>query len=273
MISTASDIPRSDLRAAMNAAFSDYPIPMHLSQTGFDLMMRIRGFTAAQSRLAWVDDRIAGFWLVGVRGPRAYLISSGTHPDHRRQGLSRAIGQDVIAHLTSAGVKSLQSEVLENNPSARALYRDLGFSERRALDSFSLATPSTPLTEAIEAAPLPQEAEARILWDSTPSWQNDLASLIAAGDNATSFAIRDAAGLAAYAAFAPQTATLAQISVRRDRRRCGLGTALVAHGLRTLGLETVKLINLDRADTGASAFLQALGAKPLVSQRELYLEL
>lgn len=273
MISAATDIPGSSLLTAMNEAFSDYPIPMQMSQEVFALMLRIRGFTAEHSRLAWVDDQIAAFWFVSVRDARAYLMSSGTLPIYRRKGLSKALGQTVIAHLAYRGVKSLQSEVLENNHSARALYRELGFSEHRELVSFSVdsAFSCTTSKEAIEVAPIPTNAVAHVLWDSTPSWQNNLESLTAAAEDAICFAIRDENGLAAYAAFTPQNATLAQLAVRTDKRRSGLATTLLNYGRSTLGLQKLKIINVDRADTGASAFLKAYGAEPLIYQRELLL--
>ncbi|MEM8538485.1 MAG: GNAT family N-acetyltransferase, partial [Pseudomonadota bacterium] len=141
-------------------------------------------------------------------------------------------------------------------------------------DSYCVPQPSSLSTVSvtIQIAPLPPKAEAQTNWDSKPSWQNDLASLTAAGKNATCFTIRDANGLVAYAIFVPANATVAQLVVRRDQRRRGLGTALLTHGMHRLGLQTARIINIDRADIGTSAFLRAIGAEPLVSQREVVLQ-
>jgi len=275
LIRPATCIAPSSLLAAMNAAFSDYPIPMQLTNGSFDLMLRMRGYMAEHSRVCCVNGKVVAFWLVGVREARAYLISSGTLPAYRRKCLSKLLGQAVIAHLRDCQVKSLQSEVLENNPSARALYRALGFSEIRGLDSYTLNPISGSNVDpgSIGIEPLPFEPEVRALWDVCPSWQNDLASLAAAGGDAACLAIRDGNRLVAYAAFTPGNGTLAQLAVRPDQRRRGLATALLTQGQRVFGLQSLRVINLDRTAKGASAFFKALDAQTLVSQKELLLQL
>lgn len=257
----------------MNAAFSDYAVPMQLSAEAFDLMMRARSLKTDLSHAVFVDGDIAAFWLIGARDKRAYLIASGTLPAFRRRGLSRVVGEAVIDHLAHQGFSTLQSEVLETNDRARPLYRSLGFTEKRTLDSYRV--PELPHRKVSFAA-TPCDistisSSAKQFWDSEPSWQNDMQSVIATGDDAACFAIRDAAGLAAYAALVPAQSSLAQIAVRRDRRREGLATHLLAHAMGALDMDGLRVINVDRDDAGLSGFLDACGASRLVSQKELWL--
>ncbi len=271
MIKDATHADVSALCQAMNAAFSDYPVPMHLSQQGFEFRMRMRGYRPEHSRIAMIGGAVAAFWLVGVRGDKAYLISSGTLPAYRRRGLSKAIGRAVIATLKDNGITSIQTEVLANNPSAQALYAQLGFSVMRELDSFDLQTAAlTCVThERIQQAAIPTERLVRPLWETHPSWQDDIAAHAAVARDVRCFAINDEIGLAAYVIFNPQTENLSQIAVRPDKRRQGLATALITHGKNVLDLPVLKVINVDRANVSLLAFLKVSGAEPLVSQMEL----
>lgn len=60
----------SQLHSAMNDAFSDYVVPMHLSLQQFSTMMRQRALDLPASSVAVVNGEIAAFWLIGLRGPR-----------------------------------------------------------------------------------------------------------------------------------------------------------------------------------------------------------
>ncbi|MEM1048584.1 MAG: GNAT family N-acetyltransferase [Pseudomonadota bacterium] len=274
MIRKASTVSQSDLHSAMNAAFSDYSVPMQLSAEAFELMMRARGLNTDLSHAVLVEGEIAAFWLVGARDTRAYLIASGTLPAFRRRGLSRVVGEAVIDHLASEGFSTLQSEVLETNDRARPLYRSLGFTEKRTLDSYRVSElpPRHEASVDVTACAISAlSSSAGQLWDSEPSWQNDSQSVIAAGDDAACFAINDASGLAAYAAILPAQSSLAQIAVRRDRRRGGLATQLLAQAMAALDMDGLRVINVDRDNAGLSAFLDACGASRLASQKELWL--
>ncbi len=257
----------------MNAAFSDYSVPMHLSAEAFDLMMRARSLNTDLSHAVFVEDALAAFWLIGAREKRAYLIASGTLPAFRRCGLSRVLGEAVIDHLAGEGFSTLQSEVLEANDRARPLYRSLGFAETRTLDSYRVSeVPQRAACGDVEACAIGSiSSTAGQLWDSEPSWQNDIQSVIAAGDDAACFAIHDASGLAAYAAVVPAQSSLAQIAVRPDRRRDGLATRVLAHAIAVLDIDALRIINVDRDDTGLAGFLDRFGARHLVSQKELWL--
>ncbi len=275
MITDSTCFSMGRLCAAMNHAFSDYAVPMQLDLDGFTLMMRSRGLRADLSRLVVEDGKIAAFWLIGARGDRAYLISTGTAPKFRRGGLSRRLGEVVKADLQTQGFKTLQSEVLVNNPAARALYHALGFDEGRSLDCYAglkaaLAEASQGITNCDMTA---ISSEVRGFWDSVPSWQNDIGSLIAAGRDVTCFAIKDGAGLVAYAAIVPAQSSLAQIAVRPDMRRKGLGTQLLAYGQNALAIDNLRIINIDRADTGLAGFVAKVGGALIVSQKELHLAL
>ena len=273
-IRPASDVSSADLCAAMNDAFSDYAVSMTLSDSAFRMMMRQRGLDTAASRVALVADRIAAIWLVSVRDRKGYLISSGTCPEFRSRGLARALANDCLTGLRANGTRSFQTEVMDGNETAMALYRSLGMTVSRRLDCYEIAPPPAPSSSQSSPANWTDIAsDVTSLRDWTPSWQNDDASLSAVSNETTCLQIRDSDGLAAYAALIPQTATLAQMAVRPDRRRSGLGSLLVSSLQRAMPDRPLRVLNAWAEDTGYSAFLSSWGAKPTVKQSELHMPL
>ena len=69
--------------------------------------------------LAYAD----GF-LAGEGGD---VASVATHPDHRREGLGRAVLSAFLAEAARRGASVIHLEVAEGNAGALALYRRLGF--------------------------------------------------------------------------------------------------------------------------------------------------
>lgn len=271
-IRPASDFSYAELCAAMNDAFSDYMVPMKLSEAGFAEMMRQRGLDEAASRIAVVGGELAAVWLVSVRGKSGYLISSGTRPDFRSRGLARALAEDCLAALKTAGIRSFQTEVIDGNEAATSLYLRMGMSISRQLDCYEIQ-PLAPVAPA-SSKPLQTDwdqisSEALSLRDWTPTWQNSDASLAAISDRIACMQIRDVNGLAAYGAVIPQAATLAQIAVRSDLRRKKLGSILIAHMQRLVPGRPLRILNAWADDAGFSGFMSSLGAVRTVGQCEL----
>ena len=102
-------------RDALCAAFSNCPIPVAPTRLAFGATMRRRGLDRAVSRVATIDGRATAFWLVAHREASAFLIASGTVPEHRGKGLGRASGTALIDDLGSRGAKSFRTEVLVGN--------------------------------------------------------------------------------------------------------------------------------------------------------------
>jgi ribosomal protein S18 acetylase RimI-like enzyme len=77
--------------------------------------------TLAAYALAWYDDTNR----VGELEP------VGTHPDHRRRGLGRAVNLFALRHLRSAGatIATVACRGDDSYPVPRRLYRSVGFRE------------------------------------------------------------------------------------------------------------------------------------------------
>lgn len=271
-ITSASGYSMDVLRTAMLDAFSDYAVPMHLNMHAFTEMMQQRGLDLSSSRIATIDDQIAGIWLTSVRNGRAYLISSGTRPAYRSRGIARAMAMDSLRYLRSIGAHSFQTEVLRNNDTAANLYMSLGMSKQRLLDCYSLPA-SKPLKPT--AFRFDQTPWSRItplmhgLLDWEPSWQNDTQSLNAISDQLLCLSLFDGQDLKAFAAVHPGTGTIHQIEVRRDSRRNGIAATLIAEIQNRLPSVALRFINICNTDAAFRCLMNHLEANETVGQYEL----
>ncbi|MEM7525501.1 MAG: GNAT family N-acetyltransferase [Pseudomonadota bacterium] len=274
----ARGVAPAALHQGMAEAFRDYVVPMRLSFDQFAFMLRHRGFDAALSRVALDGDRVAAFWLMAsdAEAPgRAYLLSSGTAPAHRRRGLSARLCAVVIETLRAGGAREIVSEVIQTNHGARKLYAALGFRERRPLRCFDLSAiaPAPSAAHEIRAVTLAHVfALAPTFRDWAPTWQNDLRSLQRVEGDALCLAVFEGGRPVAYAALLTPTGTVADIAVRPDRRRHGLGSALLGAARKRMD-GRARLLNADGDDAGFAAFMTAIGGAETVGQFELHLDL
>ena len=275
-IRPASGFSNEALRGAMLDAFSDYPIPIELSQDEFDTMMVQRGLDFENSRVAIIDGHLAGIWLAGIRGSKAYLISCGTRPAYRSLGIARAMATDCILHLRGSGVGSFQTEVLRNNELATRLYCSLGMTKKRVLDCYRIPRGNTNASDAInfvgahwdEIAP-----HVVSLRDWEPSWQNNDQSLSAISEQLMCLALYDGSELMAYSAFEAGSGTVHQIAVRQDMRRAKIATSMLCTIQTQLEEMQVRLINVCRTDRGFRALMNHLDANETIGQYELVMPL
>jgi ribosomal protein S18 acetylase RimI-like enzyme len=163
-------------------------------------------------------------------------------------------------------------EVIETNAPAAALYRALGFVERRRLQVWTYAAPAGAPDAGSDAAAgaaadIPELAAPdldAITADADVElpWQNSIASLRRAVDPYV--ALGDDRGAAIIF---PGSGDLPLLCVRRATRRRGHGTRLLAAAAARAGRPIRTMV--DDADAGIAAFLEAAGAARLVRQLEM----
>ena len=158
---------------------------------------------------------------------------------------------------------------MEENDGAYRLYARMGMRQARLLDCYALPEAMPEASIDVEDVGWSEVCSAvAACRDWAPTWQNDDAALGRVAEAARVFAVRDEAGLAGYAAMIDRSAVLAQIAVRPDRRRQGLGRALVAQAVGA-ATRPLRVLNADRADDGFAGFMTQAGAQWIVGQRAL----
>ncbi len=259
-----SDIEFDALHAALCEAFSDYLVPMKPTPNQFRFMLRQRGYDEDLSWLAISEGRIVGFWLIGSNGctnrKTAYVIATGSLPEHRGQGIATAIFEPLCQNLAASGVENLQLEVIDQNIAARKTYEKLGFTPRREVACYKLPIPTrgSPVQNQVTAQPIPFETielAASTTWDWHPTWQNSLEALGRIRDDLEIQGVYLGKELTGYGIVIRPTATLAQLAVHRDHRRQSIGTSILAALSLRLDTDHVQIINAEASDSGFAGFV------------------
>ena len=77
----------------------------------------------------WVFDRQVplGFMLAWHVADEIHVHNVAVHPHHRRQGIARALMDEVMRYMTEFGVTRSWLEVRKSNEAARRLYEVFGY--------------------------------------------------------------------------------------------------------------------------------------------------
>ncbi len=96
------------------------------SRSDFEGILRIVGASGH-----WAIDASGqepqGFLFDMLLGQVGEIVTLGVAPEARRQGVARALLEDLLARARRLGIASLTLEVAEDNTAALALYRALDF--------------------------------------------------------------------------------------------------------------------------------------------------
>ena len=260
MIRTLTHDDFESLFAAFTAAFSDYVVKLSPAREQLREMFTRRGWIPSLSVGAFDGDAMVAFTVNCVDGGLAYDSGTGVIPTHRRRGLARAVMQKSFEVL--GGCEGYVLEVLDNNLSAIALYRALGFREQRGLQCWAydggeqaILPVRTGRTGRIACPPL--------FRDVAPSWQNSDNSIARATNPSATLGEDDG-----YAIVFPGTGDLPQLAVRQEARRRGLATRLLQEAAQVAG-KPLRIMNVDERDAGIAAFLEHVGATRTVRQLEM----
>jgi ribosomal protein S18 acetylase RimI-like enzyme len=139
------DLPQ--LHELFNLGFSDYLLPMHLSEAAFRDHLDANDIDLDCSQVV-TDESPAALALIGRRATEAWVGGMGTAPRHRRRGLGELALAAGIDASRERGCDALWLEVLVDNGAAIALYEKLGFELARDLIVWSLPARGTAGPEA-----------------------------------------------------------------------------------------------------------------------------
>ena len=246
------------LHSAMLDAFSDYIVPFQPDADTFKAALSTRGFDPEASFVAVEDGEVIGFWNVGTRSTKRYLIGSGTRVGHRGRGMASRLGMAALHAAENAEIKSFWLEVIEGNTGAERLYRKLGFDVARKLDCYRLDHPS-PERSSCKLSGFGTVADVIQRYStSEPAWQNTTETI--SGLQLTSFLHEKGGAIIGAGGLVHQIAA-SELSALED---------LLA-AAATVG--SLTLVNVDSADSALCSLLQALGAHRFIVQSEMRLSL
>src|SRR5207248_11560472 len=155
-------------------------------------------------------------------------------------------------------------KVIDTNHRAEALYRQLGFIETRQLQSWKYVAPTLLSVQARAGVPVPHLNTIRSWCDMTPSWQNDVPSILRSREPYLILGDEDAG-----AVVFPSNGDVPLLAVKPEARRKGRGRALLAEVARAVG----KPLGVMNVEDRFAPFLEKCGAEKFVRQLEMVLNI
>lgn len=268
MVVTASlsRIELNTLTPVFNLAFSDYDIPLSLTQAELKGHLDAIDYSREDSMGLFDEGALVGFLLIGRRGSAAYDGGTGIIPSHRGRGLSHLLIEATAEQLKEQGCTVFILEVLSANIRAKELYLKHGFEEERILSCYRtarLSLVSLPTTVDIEESDAPCTAFHRY----PPSWQNQNRSIAEGGY--THAVLRRSASFIGSVAFHRQRGSIAQIVLNDDNNDASTMKEVIIATAKAMESEAVRIINIDERDTVLTSALDSLGGERFALQSEM----
>jgi len=208
------------------------------------------------SRIAYREDRPVGLGNLGLRREDAWIGGVGVVPAARRSGIGEALMRELHDEARRRAVRRVWLEVIVENTGALALYEKLGYRTIRDVEVWSLPAAAEGSSAVQEVSAAEAHTCIRELGNRREAWQRADETVENYGD---ARGLLTDAGAAVY-----RTGGAVQLL-----QVAGEAEPLLQH-LRRLGNVTV--LNLPDDDAAAGA-LRSLGARVVVRQHEMLLEL
>ena len=267
-------------------AFSDYQVDMSYMTEEVMFKRAVKNAVDFESSVGVFDgDKMVGFTLIGVDNWQntlsAFDIGTGIIKDYRGKGIARQMFDFALPRLKEQAVKKFILEVIQTNEPAVKAYRDAGFHIARELDCFELEVKKANLQEKANLPIKFQHVGKDILplfrdsLDWEPSWENSFSAITRIPDEVIFYGALCEGKCIGLLAYCPFLNWIMILVVRRDFRRKGVATQLLAHFLKYFPSEKTKvtLLNVDHSDTKMKKFLYKTGFELFGQQYEMALML
>lgn len=260
-------------------AYSDYKVPLQITKDELKLYAVQNGVDFAASAGAFVDDKLVGFLVNGIRKYdgvlTAYDAGTAIIPEYRGKGISTKLFTVVEKAIKQLGVKRYQLEVICDNEPAYKAYLKNGFSVSRDFECFKvdaiiLGTPKNTNLEIVKTdleACLPLIPE---MLEYKPSWHNTIDAAKSAKRSLSCFIARLGGEPIGYGLFQKQRRRIVQLGAAEKSRQDGVYEALIGAGCSEFGAgNDAMAINLPVEAVYTKSALKNCGFRILVSQYEM----
>lgn len=278
----AGDFSLEDVTLAFNIGFTGYYLPMRQTSASLAEMIQKNDVRLGASVMALVEGELAGVGLVGIRDARAWIAGMGIAPQWRRHGLGRRLLGELLTAARREGAHVAQLETLSVNEPALALYRSMGFSDRRELRVFQGPLSLSASTNATEKgaittrlAPVTMRtafADFAAFHQIEPAWQREVQTLSRLRGVANGLGLWRSRRLLAYAIYRRQPGGIVIFDAGSRDTLSETRVAQLVDLLRSLASgqpDTVaRAINIPEGDSLGSA-LDSMGCAVVARQREM----
>jgi ribosomal protein S18 acetylase RimI-like enzyme len=258
-------------------AFSDYLIPIRISEIQFENHIAQNAVDLNLSVGAFAEGKMVGFTLNGFglwNGKQtAYDAGTGVIPDFRKRGVGRSMFDFLLPKLREIGTEQMLLEVIEGNEIGIRLYQKLGFEKTRKLLFFEQGESlDLKRNENIEIREL-EDSDWNLLenfWDRNTSWQFSWESILRKTLSKTILGAFLDENIVGYGVVYPTSGMIPQIAVDKNCRRKGVASTIL-YELREHAEKDKKLkfSNVDESLVNVIEFVKRLDFKQTITQFEM----
>lgn len=178
-ITPLENIPITEMVTAFNLSFSDYIIPLQLTEQQFRDKLFSEDISLEWSFGAFINDKLIGFMLHGYRNNILYNAGTGVIPEYRGNKFTQKLYDYCLQKANSENITSIQLEVITKNNRAIKTYENIGFKIIRTLNCYKGILNVTESKSSFEVSQLSLSdyTTLKTLCNYLPTWQNSIETI------------------------------------------------------------------------------------------------
>ena len=268
----------AELLHVFNEAFSDYPIPMHLTKEQLINKFVAESIKKEYSAGAFEGDKLVGFILHGIGvfdgNKIAYNAGTGVIPSKRGNKITSQLYEFILPILKKNQINKVRLEVLSENSPAINTYTSIGFQKKRILNCYkgSLAELKSAADSSVQYLYQPDWKLLQSFWDWSPSWQNSISAVNNSWSQLDTIGLFANDKLVGYIVFNPKINRILQFSIDKSQRKNGFGKQLLNYFALNKS-KTVSILNVDDNSIETNSFFLTSGLNLFAKQDEMEMEI
>ena len=265
---TLKDVGIKALTQAYNLGFSDYKVPLTMSEERLKNILARNGYRPDCSVGLFDGTTLVGFVLNGVRANYCYDSGTAIIPSYRGKGYARLLLKKALSVLETQAVRAWVLEVLTDNTKAINLYTSIGFTRQRMLNCYHSKAEAIREKETTTRVSLIRQKTIDIPHgECIPSWQNEAKSIIAGGVPTWDITMdKKKMGTLCYD---PETGSIAQIYIQEEERRKGYAKEAIIEAFKLCKAERLRFINIEDCYLPLNSLMKAMGFECFATQVEM----
>jgi len=271
------NIAVKEIAAGANEAFSDYIIPMPVTEESLTYIIARDSVDLKMSAGVFDDGKLVALILTGM-GERdgvktAYNAMTGVIPSHRNRRLVYQMYDFMVPKLKAAGVKRGALEFIGGNEKAQKAYTRVGYKTARIFQKYTGALDVKTAAHGFTARELKtcDWDKMKSFWSRPPIWQDSQHAVENVRGKMAVVGVFDGEKLIGYTAFNPVTKRFAQYAVDKNYRRKGAATTLFKH-VQDNYCKDIAVIFAQDTNAIENAFLKKIGLKEDKMLHEMTIE-
>ena len=178
-ISNLKNSSTSEILKAFNLSFSDYVIPLQLTEQQFQDKLLAEDIDLEWSFGAFEENKLVGLILHGFRNNKLYNAGTGVVPEHRGNKITQQLYDYVLEKAKLENITTIQLEVITDNSIAIKTYQNIGFEITRTLNCYKGTLNVKKIESPFEILEL-NASDFKVLNSLSnyqPTWQNSLETI------------------------------------------------------------------------------------------------